>query len=162
MTVCSTAFGALGRSQAQALGCPDLPIAILSNSSTADRPAIRKALAEIDERHMKLDAGDDDLLHRLNGASMRLPKVLAGLKGLTDIHVQSMFVADRTGRLDNTHAVAVTAWLNAIVALKPRAVHLLTIHRPPAFPFLRAVPLDRLEAVARRVREAGIPAQAFG
>jgi len=141
---------------------PDLPIAILSNSSTADRPAIRKALAEIDERHMKLDAGDDDLLHRLNGASMRLPKVLAGLKGLTDIHVQSMFVADRTGRLDNTHAVAVTAWLNAIVALKPRAVHLLTIHRPPAFPFLRAVPLDRLEAVARRVREAGIPAQAFG
>ena len=31
---------------------PALPIAILSNSSTLDRPVIRRALQELDERHM--------------------------------------------------------------------------------------------------------------
>ena len=29
LTVCSTAFESLGRTQAQALGCPELPLAII-------------------------------------------------------------------------------------------------------------------------------------
>jgi sulfatase maturation enzyme AslB (radical SAM superfamily) len=37
---------------------PGVPIAVLSNASTLDRADVREALAEIDERYMKLDAGD--------------------------------------------------------------------------------------------------------
>ena len=31
MTICSTAFVTLGRAQASALGCPDLPIAVIAH-----------------------------------------------------------------------------------------------------------------------------------
>ncbi len=140
---------------------PQVPIAILSNSSTLDRPAVRRALGELDERHMKLDAGDTETLRRLNGSPLAVEQVVAGLKHLPDIFIQSMFVTDRQGRLDNTGQETVSHWLAAVVGLKPRAVHLYTIDRQPAFPFLRAVPLDRLETIARRVRDAGLPALTF-
>jgi len=140
---------------------PTLPIAVLSNSSTLDRPAVRKALMELDERHMKLDAGDADTLRRLNGSTVPLAQILTGLKAVSDIFIQAMFVGDRQGRLDNTGQETVSHWLEAVKEVKPRAVHLYTIDRQPAFPFLRAVPHDRLETIACRVREAGIPALTF-
>jgi wyosine [tRNA(Phe)-imidazoG37] synthetase (radical SAM superfamily) len=140
---------------------PALPIAVLSNSSTLDRPAIRKALMELDERHMKLDAGDADTLRRLNGATVPLAQIMGGLKLISDIFIQAMFVGDRQGRLDNTGQEVVSRWLEAVKEVKPRAVHLYTIDRQPAFPFLRAVPQDKLETIACRVREAGIPALTF-
>jgi len=136
---------------------PNLMIAILSNASTLDRAPIRKALAEIDERHMKLDAGDTDLLQRLNGSPLPVEKIIAGLRKLSDVHLQAMFTSDRSGRLDNTSQTAVASWLDAVRAIKPREVHVYTIDQLPAFPFLRAVPADRLETIAHRVREAGIP-----
>jgi len=136
---------------------PDLRVAILSNASTLDRAPIRKALAELDERHMKLDAGVEDLLQRVNGSPVPLERIVAGLRKLADVHLQAMFISDRSGRLDNTGQPAVSSWLEVIRAIKPREVHVLTIDRQPAFPFLRAVPVDRLETIARRVRDAGIP-----
>jgi wyosine [tRNA(Phe)-imidazoG37] synthetase (radical SAM superfamily) len=140
---------------------PDLPVAILSNSATLDRAPIRKALAELDERHMKLDAGDDVTRRRLNGSAVEAGRIVAGLKGLSDIFVQSMFVGDRQGRLDNTGHEAVSNWLAWLAEIRPRGVHIYTIDRQPAFPFLRAVALDRLDAIAQRVRQADIPAQTF-
>jgi wyosine [tRNA(Phe)-imidazoG37] synthetase (radical SAM superfamily) len=140
---------------------PDLPIAILSNASTLDRQPVRKALAELDERHMKLDAGDAQTLQRINGASVPIDRLIGGLKRLQDIYVQGMFVNDRSGRLDNTGYEAVAHWVEALTRIKPRAVHVCTIDAQPAFPFLRAVASDKLELIARRVREAGFPAQVF-
>ena len=136
---------------------PSLPIVILSNSTTLDRLPIRKALAELDERHMKLDAGDDETLQRLNGATMPIEKIVSGLKKLHDVRIQAMFVTDRSGRLDNTGQETVSHWLEAVKAVKPREVHLYTIDQQPAFPFLRAVSADRLETIARRVRDLDIP-----
>jgi wyosine [tRNA(Phe)-imidazoG37] synthetase (radical SAM superfamily) len=115
----------------------------------------------LDERHMKLDAGDEDTLRRINGASIQRAQIVAGLKELPDVIVQSMFVGDRQGRLDNTGYEDVSRWLGAIADIRPRAVHVYTIDRQPAFPFLKAVPADRLETIARRVRETGIPAMTF-
>jgi len=141
---------------------PELRIAILSNASTLDRAPIRKALSELDERHMKLDAGDEDLLQRINGSPVPLDRIVAGLRKLADVHLQAMFITDRSGRLDNTGQAAVSSWLDAVKKVKPREVHVFTIDRQPAFPFLRAVPADRLETIALRVRDAGIPARVIG
>jgi len=138
---------------------PDLMVAILSNASTLDRAPVRKALAELDERHMKLDAGDEDLLQRINGSPVPLDRIVAGLRKLADVHLQAMFISDRSGRLDNTGQAAVSSWLDVVKKIEPREVHVFTIDRQPAFPFLRAVTLDRLETIARRVRDAGIPAR---
>ena len=41
-------------------------------------------------------------------------------------------------------------------------MHIYSIDRAPALPFLQPVPLDRLQEIARRARAAGLDATAFG
>jgi wyosine [tRNA(Phe)-imidazoG37] synthetase (radical SAM superfamily) len=139
----------------------DLPIAILSNSSTLDRPGIASALDRLDERYMKLDAGDSQILRRVNAASLSVEQVVAGLSRLRDVVIQSMFVRDRLGRIDNAGDVAVASWIGALARVAPLRVQVYSIDRAPAWPYLQAVPAQRLEEIARRARVAGLQAEVF-
>ena len=141
---------------------PKVPIAILSNSSTLDRPDVRQALAEVDERYMKLDAGDAATLRKINGTPVAFDQILEGLCKLKDIVIQGMFIKDRSGRLDNTSDLAVINWVVALQRIKPRAVHVYTLDRAPAFPYLQAVPAARLREIVQRVRIAGLTCEVFG
>jgi wyosine [tRNA(Phe)-imidazoG37] synthetase (radical SAM superfamily) len=138
-----------------------LPIAVLSNSSTLDRPEVVRALDRLDERYMKLDAGETALLRRVNAATMSVDQIVEGLRRLKDVVVQSMFVRDRLGRIDNAGDVAVAAWIGALARIQPLRVQVYSIDRAPAWPYLQAVPAHRLEEIARRARAAGIHADVF-
>lgn len=140
---------------------PGLPIAILSNSGTLDTPGVVDGLKALDERYMKLDAGDATSLRRVNAAPVAFDRVVDGLKGLPDIVIQSMFVKDRLGRIDNTTDLAIANWIATVHAIRPRAVHVYTIDRAPAWPYLQAIPLPRLEEIARRAKAAGLAAEVF-
>lgn len=140
---------------------PGLPIAVLSNSTTVDSVAVRRALARIDERHMKLDAGTDRLLRRINGLEIPCERLLDHLARLAPFVLQAMFVSDRTGRLDNATDEAVEAWLRAVVRVHPAAAHIYTIDRQPAYAGLNPVPHARLQWIAARVRRLNIPALTF-
>ncbi len=141
---------------------PHLPIAVLSNSTTLDLPGVAAALNELDERYMKLDAGETALLRRVNAGPFSVEQIIAGLKQLKSVVVQTLFVRDRLGRIDNATDLAVANWIAALTAVRPAAVHIYSIDRAPALPFLQPVPLDRLQEIARRVRAAGLDATAFG
>ncbi len=140
---------------------PSLPIAILSNSSTLDQPRVAAALGRLDERYMKLDAGDATLLRRVNASPVSLPRIIEGLQALDKLVVQTMFVRDRLARIDNSSDLALAAWIQALEQIKPEAVHIYTIDREPAWPYLQAVVPARLEEIARRVRSAGFTAHTF-
>jgi wyosine [tRNA(Phe)-imidazoG37] synthetase (radical SAM superfamily) len=140
---------------------PGVPIAVLSNASQLDRPAVREALARVDERYMKLDAGDANILRAVNGSTMPLESIVSNLSGMSGIVVQSMFVKDRTGRVDNTTDLAVINWVVALQRIRPAAVHVYTIDRAPAWPYLTPVPVARLLEIAQRVRIAGFPCEVF-
>lgn len=140
---------------------PAVPVAILSNASTVTLPAVRQALDRLDERYMKLDAGDPGLFRRINAARVPLGEVVSGLASLKELVVQAMFVKDRTGRLDNSTDLAVQEWIGQLHAIRPRLVHVYTIDRPAAWPYLQPVAADRLEEIAARVRAAGFEAAAF-
>jgi wyosine [tRNA(Phe)-imidazoG37] synthetase (radical SAM superfamily) len=140
---------------------PDLPIAILSNSTTLDRPAVVAALDRLDERYMKLDAGDTAILRRVNSAAVTVEQIVEGLRRLHDVVIQAMFVRDRLGRIDNAGDVAVASWVGALTRVAPRRVQVYSIDRPPAWPYLQAVPAARLDEIARRARGAGIDAEVF-
>jgi wyosine [tRNA(Phe)-imidazoG37] synthetase (radical SAM superfamily) len=141
---------------------PALPLAILSNSSTLDQPQLVDALNGLDERYMKLDAGEAALFRRVNAAQVPFDRVLDGLRRLDDIVVQSMFVKDRLGRIDNTTDLAVAHWIAAVQKVAPRAVHVYTIDRAPAWPYLQPIAAARLEEIGRRARAAGLAAEVFG
>ena len=141
---------------------PSVPIAVLSNASTLNRLEIRTALAQADERYMKLDAGDAATLRNVNASSLPFEQLIGGLQSLPDIVVQAMFVKDRTGRIDNTGDLTVISWINALQRIKPRAVHIYTLDRAPAWPYLQPVPGVRLREIAQRVRLAGLECELFG
>ncbi len=140
---------------------PGVPLAVLSNASTLGLPGVRDALDRLDERYMKLDAGDPALLRRVNAARVPLEAIVSGLAGLRDIVVQAMFVKDGTGRFDNSTDFAVSAWLGQLLAVRPRLVHVYSVERPTAWPYVHAVPAARLEEIANRARAAGLEAVAF-
>jgi wyosine [tRNA(Phe)-imidazoG37] synthetase (radical SAM superfamily) len=139
-----------------------VPLAVLSNASTLERADVREALADLDERYMKLDAGDTATLRSVNGATLNIEQLVAGLKKVPGIVIQSMFVKDRTGRIDNTGDLTVINWVGALDRIKPKAVQVYTIDRAPAFPYLQQVSPLRLREIAQRVRLAGFPCDVFG
>ncbi len=140
---------------------PGVPLAVLSNSSTLDVPGVPAALDRLDERYMKLDAGDAAVLRRVNAATVSFDSLVCGLKGLHEPVIQALFVRDRLGRIDNTGDLAIANWVSALRSIGPRAVHIYTIDRAPAWPYLQAVPASRLEEIARRAREAGLQSEVF-
>ena len=140
---------------------PDLHLAILSNSTTAAWPGVRRALGLFDERYMKLDAGDPITYAHVNGPGTSIGTIVDALRGLPRVVVQAMFVSDGKGRVDNTTDGAVHEWLNAIDAIQPLRVQVYTIDRPPALDGLRPVPIRRLREIAERVRTREIPTDVF-
>lgn len=141
---------------------PRLPLVVLSNSATLDLPGVVPALNELDERYMKLDAGDSAILRRVNATTLPVEQIVAGLTRLTSVVIQTMFVRDRLGRIDNASDLAVANWIGALRPLAPKAAHVYSIDRPPAWPYLQAVPRARLDEIVRRAQAAGINAIAFG
>jgi wyosine [tRNA(Phe)-imidazoG37] synthetase (radical SAM superfamily) len=141
---------------------PGVPIAVLSNASTLERADVCAALAELDERYMKLDAGDTATLRSVNGSPLSIEQLVGGLKKVPDIVIQAMFVKDRTGRVDNTGDLTVINWVGALDRIRPKAVQIYTIDRTPAFPYLQPVAPARLREIVQRVRLAGFPCDVFG
>ena len=139
---------------------PDIRLAILSNSTTAARPEVRRGLALFDERYMKLDAGDPMTYARVNGARS-FGAILDALRDLPQVVVQAMFVRDDRGEVDNTSDAAINGWLDAIDAIQPSRVQVYTIARPPALGHLKRVPARRLREIAERVRALGVPTDVF-
>jgi wyosine [tRNA(Phe)-imidazoG37] synthetase (radical SAM superfamily) len=141
---------------------PDARLAILSNSTRLNDPSIVRALGSLDDRFMKLDAGDVLTLRRLNASGVPLAEIVAGLRRLPDVVVQAMFVDDLVNGFGNAEDPAVAYWLKAIEAVQPSQVQVYTIDRPAAWSSLQPVSTARLQLIARRVRRRGIPASSFG
>jgi len=140
---------------------PGLRLAVLSNSTTATWPDVRRALARFDDRFMKLDAGDPITYSRINGPGPSVTEIVDSLAALPAIVIQAMFVREAAGRIDNTTDGAVAEWLAAIERVKPVQVHLYTIDRAPACATLRPTSECRLREIAEQVRSAGIHAEVF-
>lgn len=140
---------------------PDLRLAVLSNSTTAAWPGVRRALGMFDDRYMKLDAGDPITYAHVNGLGSSIGTIVDALRDLPRVVVQAMFVSDGKGRVDNTTEGAINEWLGALDAIQPSRVQVYTIDRPPALEGLRAVPMRRLREIAERVRAREIPADVF-
>jgi wyosine [tRNA(Phe)-imidazoG37] synthetase (radical SAM superfamily) len=140
---------------------PGTRLAILSNSSTADNPAIRAALLALDERYMELDAGDPITLRHVNDSPISCTRIVEALRTLPDIVIQTMFVSDPAGRMDNCGDIAVIPWTRAVARIAPRKVHLITIDQTPASSLIGPVSDVRLLEIANRVRQRGVAARAF-
>lgn len=130
---------------------PGVPIGILSDASMIQRPKVREALMELDERYMKLDVGDPEAFKEINRPLWNVDwdAMLQALRDLPDKVLQSLFVA---GSFDNTTPERVERWIQVVAYVRPKAVQVYTVDRPTADLGIRKVSRERLEEIADLTR----------
>jgi len=107
---------------------PHAKTAILSNSTQLFKPEIREALAKLDVRIMKLDAGYEEMLRLYNRAAkyVYLDVITDVLSEMKDITIQTLFT---TGTMGNYTDKNITAWVERIKKIKPVFVQLYSLDR---------------------------------
>jgi wyosine [tRNA(Phe)-imidazoG37] synthetase (radical SAM superfamily) len=147
---------------------PDAKIAVLSNSTAINKPAIRKALLKVDSNILKLDSAFDLTvkIHNQPRVNIKVDKLIENLKGFKSrLIVQTLFLRGKfNGKvIDNTTAEEIEAWLKAIERISPSEVMIYTISRDtPEGGELSRVPLSELNRIASLVNNLGIETQVSG
>lgn len=126
---------------------PKVKVGILSDASQCHRPEIKEALELLDERCMKLDAGDSETIEKINkpAGGFDLKRMMEALRDLRDVTIQSIFIQ---GSYDNTSSKQIDEWIETIRFVNPSSVQVYTIDRPPADGRIKEVSLARLNEIA--------------
>jgi wyosine [tRNA(Phe)-imidazoG37] synthetase (radical SAM superfamily) len=154
------------------LGLQGLKIALLTNATVLDRPAVREALALLDgsdgEIWAKLDAGTEAYYREVcvpGGAGFS--KILANILDAARVRpivIQSLFLRSAGTPPSDGEIGAFCGRLKEMVAAggKIRLVQVYTVARPPAVASVTALSDAEVDAITRRVaRETGLPAESF-
>lgn len=139
---------------------PGVPLRLLTNSTLLHRERVQQGLPDFDALWCKLDAGTAAWFARVDGTSFPFTRVLANLALVAQqrpIVIQSMFVAIGEDEPDDNE---VQAWLDRLCTIRDQGgtiaqIQVYTLARPPADASVRALPAERLEAIANRARDAG-------
>ncbi|MDR0509524.1 MAG: radical SAM protein [Rikenellaceae bacterium] len=147
--------------------CPSARISVLSNATAIDREDVRRALLRVDNNILKLDSAIDATVQLIDNPhssysvaeTVRLMKLFGGR-----LVIQTMFLRGecRGMWVDNTTEEEIETWLGALREVKPQRVMIYAIDRDTPLDTLQKVPLDQLEAIARRVRDEGMECSTAG
>lgn len=132
---------------------PGVRVVVLTNGAHLDSKKVVAGLNLADERVIKVDAGNDALMQKINDPLIRInmAKFLSGFRKLKDCVVQSLFF---TGEADNTQGDVVDEWIEVLGMIKPKGVQICTITRPtPVMPGLLAADEDALYGIAFKLKK---------
>lgn len=147
---------------------PAAKIAVLSNATTITNPRVKTALLKVDMNILKLDSAFDSTIKTHNQPRVKinaeeLINNLAGFGG--KVIIQTLFLRGiyKGTAVDNTTAVEINAWTEAIEKIKPMEVMIYTISRDtPEGASLSKVPVAELKRIAALVESMGIKTQVSG
>lgn len=146
---------------------PEARIAVLANSSMNHKRPVFDALLKIKDNIQKLDSAFEETVKLLDGprgnfSHAKMVEQLFAFNG--KLKIQTMFLRGsfKGQKVDNTTEKELAAWLDLIKKINPTQVMIYTIARDTPVDTLEKVPLDELNAIAERVREAGFDVQVSG
>lgn len=137
------------------------PVVILTNGAHLDSRKLVVALNQLNETHVKLDAGNERILKAINAPIVRITisKLIGLFRPVENLVVQSMFVS---GSVDNSKPADLDEWFEAVGMLKPQKVHICTLDRVPAISGLTKVSEDSLYTIGSLLkRKTGIEFEVF-
>lgn len=145
---------------------PNAVISCLSNATQLFRPEIRSALLRIENPILKLDAGNQEMLNKINGpvVEVNLDEVVEGLcafKG--NLIVQTMFLSgEKEGiSFDNSEDPHFSQWLALVKKINPRKVMIYSLDRETPALHLRKFDKAKLEIIADKVRAEHIVTETY-
>ncbi len=141
---------------------PFTKVAVLTNSTMLHKTEVFQTLHRVDETLMKLDAATDELIALIDQpvihdfTAHKLIEQLTHFDG--NLTIQSMFLkGEHHGiTIDNTREKEVDLWVEALKKIHPQKVMIYTLKRETPVKSLQKIPLELLEAIAEKVRKAGI------
>jgi wyosine [tRNA(Phe)-imidazoG37] synthetase (radical SAM superfamily) len=128
---------------------PDARIAVLSNATTLQKNEVVGALNRLDERVMKLDAGNNDIFYKVDKPFRRLniKNIVDEIKKLKNVIVQTMFLSG-----ENDDDESVNDWIECLRIINPIEVQIYSLDRPSADENLKATSDERLSKIADIVK----------
>jgi wyosine [tRNA(Phe)-imidazoG37] synthetase (radical SAM superfamily) len=146
---------------------PYAVVAVLSNGTMLDDPAVFNALERVDQNILKIDSAREETFKLLNQPpeGFRLHRLIEGVSRFKGRFIlQTLFVKGTyQGKIvDNSSAGEVDDWLGLTALLRPRMVMVYTIARDTPVGGLMKVSSGRLQEIAGKVEELGIPVQISG
>ena len=142
--------------------CPDTKIAVLSNATLIGKDTIHNALQKIDYNILKLDSANEDTIRLMNCplGEFSLDRLLKQLHTFKDnLTIQTLFVKGnyKGYSFDNSSEDELKGWLRLIKELQPELVMVYTIARDTPINTIEKVSEEKLNIIASKVRELGIP-----
>ena len=140
---------------------PSAKVSVLSNSTQLARPDVIKALRLCDNRILKLDAGTDRMMRRIDLpvnedlTVATLIERLAQFEG--DFTLQTCFLrGEHNGQpIDNTTPEELAAWYQAVDQLHPKQIMIYVIDRKTPEEHLSKIPREEMERIAAPLRAKG-------
>lgn len=142
--------------------CPEAKVSVLTNSTRIFNPEVAEALKRVDNNILKLDSAVEQtmrLIDRPASKDFTVDRVVEGLKQFSGTGViQTMILRGEHDGIpvDNTTDREIEALIDAYKSIGPKEVMLYSLDRSTPEERLVKVERPELEAIARRIREAGI------
>lgn len=141
--------------------CPQAKVSVLSNSTQLGRSDVVQALRCCDNRILKLDAGTDTMMRRIDlpvNEHLTVAQVINWLQQFDgDFTLQTCFLrGEHEGyRIDNTTPEELKAWYKAVEVLHPKQLMIYVIDRKTPEEHLEKIPREEMERIAAPLREKG-------
>ena len=146
---------------------PEVKVNVLTNSTFALNAKVAAALKKVDGNIVKLDSAVNHTMFAINrpvNPNVTVEGLIADLRQFAgQCIVQTMIVrGEHDGqRIDNSTEAEVDALIEAYKSIGPREVMIYSIDRATPEEHLEKVPKEELQAIAERIKAAGITATAY-
>ena len=134
--------------------CPKAKVSVLSNSTQLGRPDVAKALWLCDNRILKLDAGTDTMMRRIDlpvNEHLTVVQIIDWLQAFDgDFTLQTCFLrgAHNGEIIDNTTPEELKAWYQAVDILHPKQIMIYVIDRKTPEENLQKISREEMETIA--------------
>lgn len=134
--------------------CPKAKVSVLSNSTQLGRPEVVQALRLCDNRILKLDAGTDTMMRRIDlpvNEQLTAETIIGWLQQFDgDFTLQTCFLrGEHNGEvIDNTTPEELNAWYQAVDRLHPKQIMIYVIDRKTPEEHLSKIPREEMESIA--------------
>lgn len=141
--------------------CPKAKVSVLSNATQLGRPDVVQALRLCDNRILKLDAGTDTMMRRIDlpvNESLTVRTIIDGLAQFNgDFILQTCFIrGEHNGQpIDNTTPEELAAWYDAVETLRPKQIMIYVIDRKTPEEHLSKISREEMEAIAAPLIKKG-------
>ena len=140
---------------------PKAKVSVLSNSTQLGRPDVVAALRLCDNRILKLDAGTDTMMRRIDlpvNEYLTVAQVMEWLRVFDgDFTLQTCFLrGEHAGeKIDNTTPEELEAWYKAVESLRPKQIMIYVIDRKTPEEHLEKISREQMERIAAPLIKKG-------